>query len=122
MSALSKARAAWGDDIPEWVHALAAECDRASQGAVAKRIGRSKALVSYVISNTYTGDMTATEELVRGALMMARLECPALGTIPMDECRLWRERARNFSSHNAQRVQMFRACRRCPRFKQEKTT
>ncbi|MGR3501576.1 hypothetical protein [Pseudaestuariivita sp.] len=114
MSAVDKAREAWGSELPDWVEAMAVACDDSSQNQVAKRIGRSSSVVSHVLRNAYPGDMAATEELVRGTFMSGRTDCPALGKIPSNECRLWRERAKSFSSHNAQRVQMFRACRRCP--------
>lgn len=100
---------------PDWVLALAEAVDASSQTAVAARIGRSPSLVSTVIAGTYPGDMTATEELVRGALMAATLTCPELGEIPTDRCRQWRERSRKFTNVNSLRVRMYRACNRCPR-------
>ena len=39
VSALTRARAAWGGEISPWVEALARACDETSQTAVAKRLG-----------------------------------------------------------------------------------
>jgi hypothetical protein len=33
----------------------------------------------------------------------------------MNTCQEWRDKSRNFSNGNMQRVQMYRACRNCPR-------
>lgn len=111
---MDKARAAWGDP-PDWVIALAEACAASSQNRVAARLGRSAALVSNVLAARYTGDMAAVEERVRGVLMAATVECPALGTIGADACQDWRARSRQFVPSNMQRVTMFRACKRCPR-------
>jgi len=109
------ARAAWGADMPDWIAELAAACAQTSQNQVAKRLDRSASLVSNVLRRKYTGDMDAVEQRVRGVLMRSVVECPQLGTIPTQVCQAWRARARVFSGHNAQRAQMFRACRACPR-------
>lgn len=108
------AREAWGDALPDWVQALAEACDLTSQNAVAKRLKRSAPLVSNVISHKYAADMTAIEERVRGVLMKAVVDCPALGELPTDVCQTWRQGSRRFAGHNALRVRMYRACNRCP--------
>jgi hypothetical protein len=115
MSALEKAREAWGPALPNWVEALAIECDRTSQGKTAARIGRSGSLVSNVLGKKYPGDMAAVEETVRGALMGETLMCPVMGEINKKTCRDWRGRSGTFSARNTRAVQMYRACNRCPR-------
>jgi len=112
---LAVAEEAWGESLPDWVRAMAAECDATSQNKVATRMNRSASLVSSVIRNKYPGDMEAVEEVFRGAFMKKTLDCPALGTLPANECRDWRVKARTFVNVNSQRVMMFRACNRCPR-------
>lgn len=112
---VDKARAAWGAEIPEWVEALAVECGMSSQSRVAAQIGRSASLVSLVLANRYPGDLGAVEELFNGVFRSARVECPALGTIPAHECRQWREKSRRFVNVNSLRVRMYRACAQCPR-------
>jgi hypothetical protein len=116
---IERARAAWGEAMPEWVAVLARACAASSQAKVARRLGRSSALVSEVLGNSYRGNLPAVEETVRGVLMNATVTCPALGELPMHECGMWRTRARTFSGHNALRVQMYRACARCPRNRRE---
>lgn len=109
------AREAWGAALPDWVEAMAKECAATSQNKVAGRMNRSASLVSCVIRNKYVGDMEAVEEVFRGAFQRQTLECPALGTMPSNECRDWRMKARQFVNVNQQRVMMFRACNACPR-------
>jgi hypothetical protein len=116
---LDIARAAWGPDMPDWIAELAAACAETSQNQVARRLDRSPSLVSNVLRRKYTGDMDAVEQRVRGVLMRSVVECPQLGTIPVQVCQDWRARSRRFSGHNAQRAQMFRACRNCPRNQKE---
>ena len=108
------ARAHWPDGVPDWVMVLAQACAETSQRQVAARLDRSPALISQVLRAKYPGDMDAIEEAVRGAWMNASVQCPALGTIPADECQAWRRKARRFVNVNALRVSMYRACARCP--------
>lgn len=109
------ARECWGADMPEWIGQLAAECEASSQNKVAARIGRSAALVSQVLRAKYPGDLEAVEELFNGVFNAAVVDCPALGVLPANECRLWREKARAFVNVNSLRVRMYRACSSCPR-------
>lgn len=110
------ARAAWGDALPDWVERLALQCAASSQNKVAKRLGRSGALVSQVLRNKYPGDLAKIEELFRGHFMAETVRCPELGTLPLHECHDWMAKARHFQSTNTLRVRMYRACKRCPRF------
>lgn len=111
---------AWEDvGCPDWVLALARACDRTSQGAVSRELGRSTSLVSTTIGNTYKGDLKGVEARVRAILMSENVDCPVLGRIPSRDCQLWQDKAAKFGSANALRVQMYRACNRCPKFKQE---
>jgi len=116
---LEIARQAWGEPLPDWIDVLARECAATSQNRVARRLGRSASLVSTVLRGSYRGDMAAVEERVRGVLMRSTVACPALGEIPAHVCQDWQGQARRFSGVNALRVQMFRACRACPRMKRE---
>lgn len=110
-------RTAWGEDAPDWVLVLAAECGRTSQAAVAKRLDRSGAVVSQVLRNIYGAGLDRIEERVRGVLMAGQVTCPGLGEIPLQACQDWREKARTFAIGNPTRVRMFHACARCPRNK-----
>ncbi|AWI83044.1 hypothetical protein CEW88_04825 [Alloyangia pacifica] len=120
MSVLATAREAWGESCPDWIEALAVECDRTSQNQTAKRLERSTAMISKVLRNKYPADMQAIEDVVRGALMSETIACPALGDIGKQTCRKWRKKSRDFENVNSLYVQMFRACNRCPRNDTEK--
>jgi hypothetical protein len=112
---IDRAVAAWGDDLPLWVADLAQECALTSQNKVAARLNRSATVVSQVISRSYGGSYEAIEEVFKGAFKGLTVACPALGEIPANVCRDWRAKSSSFSSVNKQRVDMYRACNRCPR-------
>lgn len=115
------ARSAWGDDLPDWVLALAQACAASSQNRVAQDLERSASLVSNVLRRKYPGDMASIEERVRGVYMRAVVACPVLGDLPTDRCQMWRKRSRRLETHNTQRVRMFKACNRCPINAKEET-
>ena len=117
---VAKARKCWGDDLPSWVERLAEACNAKSQSAVAKRLGVSVSMISYVVGNKYTGDMERMAEICRGAFERATVDCPALGEIPPATCANWAGRADRLRGSNNQNARMFRACRACPRCKEGK--
>lgn len=112
-----KASEAWGDNAPAWVIRLAEECARTSQAQVAKALDRSPSMISAVLAAKYPGDMAAIEARVRGAYFDTTVECPARGRLTLDQCQDWKARARTFVNVNRERVEMYRFCRACPRFK-----
>lgn len=116
---LSIAEEAWGSPVPDWVRALALACERSSQSAVARLLGRAPAVVSTVLRNKYGADTARIEERVRGVLMDGKVDCPGMGLLPSHECQDWREKARVFAPGNPTRTRMYRACHRCPVFKKE---
>lgn len=118
--AYASAHAGWGEDLPDWIDALAAACTARSQASVARTFERSAAFVSLVLRRKYTGDMHRAETLVRGALMGATLTCPILGDMSINDCMSWRDRAAKPSLHNPLRVQMYRACKGCKNYIGEK--
>lgn len=112
-SAIDRARAAWGEAIPDWMIALAEACDNQSQSAVAKQLGYSAALVSQVIGNKYGGGLTAVEQAVRGAFLAAIVDCPVVGELAADACNA-HQRA-TWAPLNPTRISFFKACRSgCP--------
>jgi hypothetical protein len=117
MSKLEIARAAH-DPLPDWMEALARECDRTSQNKTARLLGYTPGALSAVLGGSYKAGTDTIEQTVRGALMGETLECPVLGEIGKKVCRDWRGRAAKFSSRNTRSVMMFRACHRCPRHMQ----
>lgn len=117
--ALAIARAAWGAALPDWIEAMAIECEASSQNRVAARMGRSAAMISQVLRAKYPADLAAVEEVFRGVFQEARVQCPALGTLPSNECQDWRRKSRSFAPGNPLRLRMFRACAHCPRNRKE---
>lgn len=111
---IKTAEEAWGTPLPDWVRALAIQCQRTSQNDVARQLGRAPAVVSTVLRKKYTADTARIEERVRGVFMDGKVICPAMGDLPMNECQDWREKARTFAAGNPLRTRMFRACRACP--------
>jgi hypothetical protein len=106
-------RLKWGTNPPEWILVLAEECDRTSQGKAAARLGvKSPAIVNQALQNKYSGRMDRLEERVRGELMNKVLACPVLGEISARRC--LDEQARPFTSSNALRLRLNRACAVCP--------
>lgn len=105
---VAKARAAWGDDVPEWIVILAEACNRSSQSAVAKELGYSGSAISLAIGNSYNGDLARIEQMVRGALMAETVNCPILGELPRNVCEGWQRKP--FATTSSARIRMFQAC------------
>ncbi len=118
MNALEKAIAAWGSVLPDWVRALAEECDESSLRKVAGKLDVSPAMVSLAI-NRKRADLSFIKYPVEKVLMITMVACPVLGVMGKNEC--LQEQARPFSSANPQRVRIYRACRGgCPHYKEQK--
>lgn len=116
---IAAAEEAWGAPLPDWIRSLALACNRSSQSKVAAQLDRSPAVVSTVLRKKYAGSYDRIEERVRGILMDGRVDCPAMGQLPTNECQDWREKARVFAVGNPTRTRMYRACHRCPIFRKE---
>lgn len=106
----------WGASAPDWIKALAAECDRTSQGATAKRLGVSGAMVNQVLKHAYKGRYDGLESRVKGELLAETVHCPVLGEISTRQC--LDEQAKPYANTNRQRVAVFKACRSgCPNYR-----
>ena len=117
MSAVLVAQEFWGEDLPDWVLALARACDLpgASQRKVGDRIGYTGSVISQVLRNAYGARLDAIEERVRAVYLGGLLDCPARGEIPSEACLNWRDKSRELRSSSPVVVRMFRACNACPR-------
>lgn len=110
---LDVAKAAWGDEMPAWVEALAREASQTTSAAASERIGYSGAVVSSVLANKYKGRLDKVEARVRGALMGETVNCPEQGEISRNRC--IDDQGREFSTSSPHRVRIYRACRNnCP--------
>lgn len=95
-----------------WFKALQAEAQKTSINKTARRIGYSPSVVSQVLSGVYEGNLDNVKSRVEGALMNHTVECPVSGEIKLDTC--LDNQALPFSTANPFRVQIYKACRRCP--------
>lgn len=111
MDAVAKARAAWGEQIPVEVLALAEACKAQTSRAIAKRLGYSDAVVSNVLGAKYEGDMDRVFTAIRGALLGETVHCPVLDEIGRDRCLA--EQVRPFAATNSTRALLFHECKRC---------
>lgn len=108
----AKAAAAWGE-TPEWVLQLAAEADRSTVTAAARRVGYSTGAISQIIGAKYPGDLGKVETAVRGALMGETVDCPVLGEIGRDYC--LQQQGMPRATTSAIRTRLYNACRSgCP--------
>ena len=108
-TALQRAVAAWGEDMPNWVRVLAEACDHGSQKKVAAELDYSPAVVNQVLGNKYRGgDLAAVQQAVQGALMDYSVDCPVLGELRANFC--LENQKRPFSPTNSTRVRLFKAC------------
>ncbi|MBN9471699.1 MAG: transcriptional regulator [Bosea sp.] len=114
---VAKARAAWGEAIPAEVLALATACRAETSRAVAKRLGYSDAVISYVLANRYPGDLPKLFAKVRGAYLGETVDCPELGEMTRDTCLNWQ--VTPFAATNSTRVRMFHRCKTCPHRQQK---
>lgn len=112
ISAIEKARRAWGAELPDWVEQLAMVCDRSSMNAAAARLEVSNGVVSQVLNAKYPGNLKRVETTVRGRLMNATVVCPVVGELAIDQCQTHQKRKR-VTCH--EHLMFWRACRGgCP--------
>lgn len=109
---VATAAAAWGDEAPDWVIALAEACNATSLTQAGRRISYSASSISQVLSRTYRADTRRIEEMVRGALMAATVTCPELGEMARHVCLEWQKRP--YTDASAMHIRMWRACQKCP--------
>jgi len=116
---MNRAMRAWGANAPDWIVALAAECDKKTQSQVGRELDCSGSAVNQVLGNKYEGKLDRFESKVRGRYMKATVECPVLGEIPTNECVANQAQARRFTATNLLRRQLFMACKTCPNREKE---
>lgn len=112
MSALAKAKAAWGDELPDWVAVMAEQCDVSSQKKVSAQMVYSPAVINQVLANNYGGkkggDLMAVKQAVEGAFLSVTVNCPVLGELPAHRC-LEKQR-QPYAATNSTRVMLYKKC------------
>lgn len=113
------ARSSWGENIPDWVLALAQAIDAQdlamprAQKLTAERIGYSNAVVHEVLRNRYKGDHAKVAFRVTQCLATDSADCPILGRISHAECHA--HQAQKNPGSTPLKVKLYRACRSgCP--------
>ena len=99
---------------PEWMVVLRAHAKAHGQRKAAADIGYSAPVVNQVLKGHYAGDLKAVQAKVEGALMGATVECPVIGEMPRNRCIEHQARANRFATSNPLRVQLSKACPKCP--------
>lgn len=103
---------AWGDNPPEFIRVLARLVDESgSCTAAADRVGINRASVSTLLANKYPAGTARMEKTIMA--WAALVDCPVLGKITGEQCRI--ERQKPFVGSNPQRIRLYRACRSCHR-------
>lgn len=81
------------------------------QATVARRIGRSSAAISQILSGKYKGNPDRILELIDAEYGSAVVDCPVMGRVALGRC--IEERNKPFKATNPQRRQLYVACRNC---------
>lgn len=97
---------------PDALEALRKLCEETSQAAAAKHLKVSEGTISNALHGRYIGNVERLAERIRGELLNATVVCPVLGEITSRICQDQREAP--FNSANPVRVQLWKACRKCP--------
>jgi len=82
-----------------------------SQAKVAKQLGYSPTAVNQVLRGTYAGALDTFLAKVEETFSSQNVVCQMLGDITLARC--VDERRKPFSTANAMRVKLYRACRKC---------
>lgn len=114
-------QAGWGEDMPDWVEALADACAKTSQQEAARRIEYTSSVVNQVLKNTYKGNMRRVEYQVRGLLMKQTVECPLdFEPLPQESC-VWMQEISFDKKRAMPNAAAYRAkCPLCPHYLKKK--
>jgi len=111
---LETARAAWGEDMPEEVRALAEACvTLGSQRKVAAVIRQSDTVISCVLNRKYKGSYDNVFAAIRAMFLRQAVHCPGIDAeITGAQCTQYQ---RMESPSGSDEVRIYRACRQgCP--------
>lgn len=84
------------------------------QAEVARRIGKSGATVSQVLSGKYTGNTDGILELIEAAFASTTIDCQVMGEVFLADCIDARRRAQMpFFPSSSQAAELHRLCPKC---------
>lgn len=118
-SYVARATERWGT-LPDWIAAVADAADAeigkgGTLTSLGKMVGLTGAQISGALGKTYPpgAAFKRIEATVRGKLMSAQVQCPALGmTIGRDQCAGYQRQ--KFSAASPMSMRLARACPVCP--------
>ncbi len=99
----------WGANAPDWIKAIAKNCDETSQTRVARLFGCSPAVINQTLRNRYPGDMARIAEVARSIYLSSKVDCPVLGPISRSQCE--GEQVKEGRTSSPIRARLYRACR-----------
>jgi len=109
-----KAIIAHGSDCPDWITALADECDlKGYVKPVSARLGYSHSAVSAVINGSYTGRTERIREAVVACFLSQTVTCPIVGEISSEKCMNF-QRRKKMRATDPLAIKLWRGCRVCP--------
>jgi hypothetical protein len=89
-----------------------------SQTLVARELGVSGAVVSYLLADKYPGNVEQMADRIRGKYLGATVRCPVYGTLPRNNCLDYQALPAAYT--NPLRAALARACKTCPNRKESK--
>ena len=98
--------------MPDAMKLLTEKVNEIGQAEVARRLGKSAAAISQILSGKYAA---APDEILKRVIEVfggLAVDCPVLGEIPLSQCSS--ERKKPFAATSHQRVALYRACQTCP--------
>lgn len=99
--------------MPDAMKLLTEKVNEIGQAEVARRLGKSAAAISQILSGKYAA---APDEILKRVIEVfggISVDCPVLGDIPLSQCAA--ERKKPFAATSHQRVALWKACQKCER-------
>ncbi|WP_417656166.1 helix-turn-helix domain-containing protein [Pseudidiomarina aestuarii] len=92
----------------QWLDVLRREVESNGLGSVADVMGVSRAAVSQLVNDKYTGSLDNMKKRVEGAFFNRTVVCPVVGEIPIQQCFT---NQRKKPGSNPMNLRFFKACR-----------
>lgn len=96
-----------------WIDEMRELSKKHSQACIAREMNYSKSTINLVLNGVYKGDLNAVERAFKRAFGTEIIDCPVLGEIKASRCLSISERPYLPSNHL--RIQLYQACKDCPK-------